>query len=99
MVLAAEGVPGLDVLGGSVLGVVVLLVLLGWLWAKPAVDGLKADKERAEAQRDALIEAYQSEIIPALRDANAGAARLVQVVEEVRPLMVEVKTMLGRRRS
>lgn len=97
--LAAEGVPGLDVLGGSVLGIVLLLLLLGWLWAKPAVDNLKERAEKAEAQRDALIDTYQGVVIPALTEANTGTSRAVAVIEEVRPLMVEVRTLLQGHRQ
>lgn len=96
MIGAAGDIPGLDVLGGSVLGIVLLLLLFGWLWAKPAVDGLKERAERAEAQRDALVEAYQHEIIPSLRDANSAISNAVRVLEETKPILTEVKVLLGR---
>ena len=50
----------------GVLGVIVFLMIFGYLWAKPAVDQLKKDKEKAEADRDELIDIYQSQVIPVL---------------------------------
>lgn len=95
LILAAAGDP-IDLVQFGVLGVVLALFLVGWAWAKPAVDRLIADKERAEAQRDALIEAYQTSIIPALTEATAATGRAVSAIEEMKPIMVEVRTLLSR---
>lgn len=83
-----------DLVQFGVLGVVLLLVLLGWLWAKPSVDQLKADKARVEAQRDALVEAYQTEIIPILRDAALGTAKAVEVAQTCVPLLTRVEAKM-----
>lgn len=78
----------------GVLGIILMLILVGWLWAKPSVDRLIADKERAEAQRDALVEIYQGEVIPALKDWND---RVDRISTEVVPVLTEVKALLLRR--
>lgn len=54
----------------GVLGLVIVGLLAGWLWAKPAVDQLKRDKEAAERQRDALIEVYEKQVIPVLSEVQ-----------------------------
>lgn len=103
MLLAAE-IP--TWIGELAFGSVVMLALLGYVWFKPGVDRLVADKEKAEAQRDALIEAYQEEIIPALRDATVGSARVAQVAEEASrtnreaaKILDQVRTLLLARRE
>lgn len=68
-VSAAEGASAaspLDFLQYGVLGLVIVALLVGWLWAKPSVDQMRADKTAVEAQRDALIEAYETQVIPVL---------------------------------
>jgi hypothetical protein len=45
-------------------------MLGGLVWSKPAVDQLKADKQAAEAQRNALIETYETQVIPVLTDVQ-----------------------------
>lgn len=78
----------------GVLGVILALILFGWLWAKPSVDRLIADKERAETQRDALVDIYQGEVIPALKDWND---RVDRIATEVVPVLTEVKALLLRK--
>lgn len=65
--------------GELAFGSVVVMALLGFIWFKPAVDQLRIDKEKAETQRDALIQAYQEQIIPALRDATVAVSKVTQV--------------------
>lgn len=83
-----------DLVQFGVLGIILLLILAGWLWAKPAVDDLKDRLAKTESQRDALIEVYEREVIPALRDATSGAMRSVSAVEGITPVLTEVKTLL-----
>lgn len=46
----------------GVLGLVVVSLLLGWLWAKPAVDALRADKDRLIAAQDKRIDSLTAEV-------------------------------------
>jgi hypothetical protein len=78
--LLAADVPGLDVLGGSVIGIVLLLSLFGYIWFKPSIDRLIADKEKAEAQRDALVDIYETKVIPVLSDVQA---RILPAMEKL----------------
>lgn len=75
--LLRYGFPGLCIIG----------LLTGLLWAKPAVERIIKDKEAAEAQRDRMLEAYETKIIPALAQSTA-------TVESMRPLFDEVRTVL-----
>ncbi len=85
------------------LGLVIVALLLGWLWARPAVErviaGLEArvvqiteDKERAEAQRDALIVTMQDKVLPVL-------AQTSQVNEAMKPVLTEVVKALEEFRT
>lgn len=79
---AAEGVPGLDILGGSVLGIVLLLLLAGWLWAKPAVDRLVRDYERVVGENAALRQGLEEKVIPALERNTNHLEQAVRVMED-----------------
>lgn len=99
-ILAEASVGFPNWIGELAFGSVVVLALFGYIWFKPAVDRLQADKTRAEEQRDALIEVYQAEIIPLLGDVARGQVAVVQTMtDEVVPLLAEVKTLLLARRS
>lgn len=93
MLLAQETTSGtpLDFIQYGVLGLVIVSLLLGWLWAKPAVDQLRKDKERAEAQRDALMATTQENI--------RALAQTSQVNEAMRPVLGEVVSLLKEIRS
>jgi hypothetical protein len=67
-VMAAEVSP-VDFVQYGVLGLVVLAILTGWLWAKPSVDRLLEDKKRAEDQRDQFVKIY-GEMLPVLTEVN-----------------------------
>ena len=86
----------------GVLGVILMLVLFGYLWAKPAVDEIKAQvitertgRERAEAQRDSLIETYQTEVLPTLRAASEGTTRVVALAELTGSTLAQTEKVLG----
>jgi hypothetical protein len=70
-------------------GVVVVLILVGWLWAKPSVERefAKADKKATEDKVliDQLL-AGQKEVIPLL----------IEVDKRIVPLMESTQTMLRR---
>jgi hypothetical protein len=70
--LAADGIVGdpTSLIQFGVLGVILMLVLFGFLWAKPSVDRLIADKEKAEQQRDDLMETFQTQVIPVLAEVK-----------------------------
>lgn len=78
----------------GVLGLVVVGLLLGWIWAKPAVQRLIEDKEKAENQRDTLIQTYETQVIPLLRDVDQKIVpALTQVAEAVKRVDDQLKEM------
>lgn len=88
---SSSGQSPLDFLQYGVLGLVIVAILFGWLWAKPSVDQLKADKDNTEVQRDALIDAYETQIIPVLAEVQQKFIPAVMgMTESVKELKVEV---------
>jgi len=83
---------GTDVVGMllqyGIPGLVIAALLLGLLWAKPAVDRLIVDKERAEKQRDELLRVYEEKMLPALADS-------IVVTRDLRPIMQDVANTLA----
>ncbi len=81
----------LDFLQYGVLGLIIVAILFGWLWAKPSVDQLKADKAKTELQRDGLIEAYENKIIPVLAEVQQNfIPAVVGMTQSMKDLKVEV---------
>lgn len=80
-------------------GLVIAALLLGLLWAKPAVDRLITDKERAEAQRDELLRVYEEKMLPALSDSIVVTRDLKPVMQEVTATLAQVKGELQKRSS
>lgn len=83
------GVPGLDVIGGTVLGAVLILLLLGWLWAKPAVDDLRDENKRLNTTIDrkdeelaTLRQSIDERVIPAIEKNTHLADRVVRLIED-----------------
>jgi len=77
-------------------GVVVVLILMGWLWAKPSVtrEFEKSDKQKAEDK--ALIEALlstQKETIPLLIEIDK---RVIPMMEATTLLLRRVEGLLER---
>lgn len=88
---SSSGQSPLDFLQYGVLGLVIVAILFGWLWAKPSVDQLKADKDKTEVQRDALMDAYETQIIPVLAEVQQKfIPAVVGMTESVKELKVEV---------
>ena len=55
-------------------GIALVLVVIGWLWPKPAVDRLRADLDRVTKQRDDLVAQQATEVLPVLVMVNAKIA-------------------------
>lgn len=77
-------------------GLVIAALLLGLLWAKPAVDRLIKDKERAEHQRDALLEIYEEKLLPALTDSISVTRDLKPLLTDVVATLAAVREQMGR---
>jgi hypothetical protein len=80
-------------------GIVIAAMLLGLLWAKPAVDRLIRDKEKAEAQRDDLLRVYEEKMLPALTDSIVVTRDLKPVIQDVTSILAQVKGELNRVRD
>lgn len=87
------------------LGAIVLALLFGFLWPKPAVDGIKEDKRIAEQQRNEMVRVYQDEFLPALNQIAALSSSLLdldaikpvldRLMRELVPLLEEVNDRLA----
>lgn len=71
------------------LGLFIALALFGYVWFKPAVDQLKADKAEIAAQRDALLKVNEEKVIPLLGE-------LSRVVSTVLPALTDAAGQLKR---
>lgn len=79
----------------GVLGVVLILVLFGYLWAKPSVDRILKDKAKAEEQRDALLDIYQTRVIPVLNEVKDHVVPgMAKVFEQQATLSLQVDRIL-----
>lgn len=74
----------------GVLGAVVVALLVGWLRTKPDYERLMAEKDRAikekekaEEQRDALMEVYEEKVIPVLGDFQRTAQALLPTLQQI----------------
>lgn len=74
----------------GVLGLFVVAVLMGWVWAKPAVDRLIAERDRlivekqkAEEQRDAAIAIAQDKLVPLLTTFVSTTQTLIPLLQEI----------------
>lgn len=73
----------LDFAKYGILGLVLLAIVGGWLWAKPSVDQLKADKGLAEARADKMQETVEL-AVPALAEAAKAFKDVAPLVESAR---------------
>lgn len=79
------------------LGIIVLAFLTGLLYAKPTVDRLIKERDKAEDQRDQVLYDVLEKVAPALEQAvNALKARSEFEVD-VRDVLVDVRRMLEQR--
>lgn len=47
-------------------GLIIVALIAGFLWPKPSVDHIKSQLATTETQRDSLIQAYETQVIPVL---------------------------------
>lgn len=73
----------------GIAGLVIVALLLGLLWAKPAVDALKERATRAEALSDEMLRVYSDQILPALSASTA-------INQEMKPLLLDVVKVMER---
>jgi hypothetical protein len=71
-----------DLIGGTIAGVVVLLFIGGWIWAKPAVDALIRSLEQKDQEILALRRSIEERIIPVLEENTQLADRVVRLLED-----------------
>lgn len=77
-------------------GVVVVLILVGWLWAKPSVEREFKKSDDKDAQQQALIATMlsdQKEVIPLLLEVDK---RVVPLMEATQELLRRVEILLDR---
>lgn len=95
---AQTGTGAVEFIQYGVLGLVVLGFLVGYIWPKPAVDRILKDKEAAEHQRDAMIEAWNHEVIPILQALPEKVVpAIAELTLEVRALRSELEIQKNRK--
>lgn len=77
----------------GVLGLVVVGLLTGWFWTKPSVDRLLEErdralreKEKADAQRDAMAQVLQEKLLPVVGDFITTTRALLPVLQQFQQL-------------
>lgn len=96
MQLAADSASISDVttwINFGVLGLVVFSLITGWLWTKPSVDKLQEEKDRAvkerersDAQRDAMAQVLQDRLLPVVGDFITTTRALMPVLQQLQQL-------------
>jgi 1-deoxy-D-xylulose 5-phosphate reductoisomerase len=88
------------ILNYGILGVVVVALFTGLLWTKPSVDKLQqdkeralADKEKAEAQRDAMAAVLQDKLLPVISEFIATTRTLLPVLQQLQVLQQLLPTL------
>ena len=80
------------------LGLIVLAFLGGLVFAKPTVDRLISERERAETQRDAMATDMLERVAPLLERAVEALKARDHFESDVREVLVDVRRMLERDR-
>jgi hypothetical protein len=93
----ATGFDPVTLLNYGILGVVVICLITGWLWTKPAVDRLVAEKDRAiaerekaDAQRDAMAQVLQEKLLPVVGDFISTTQALLPILQQIQQLQAMV---------
>lgn len=91
--LAQSGFDPTAYVNFGVLGLVVVSLITGWLWTRPSVDRLNeekqraiADKDKAEAQRDAMAQVLQDRLLPVVGDFITTTKALMPILQEIQQL-------------
>jgi hypothetical protein len=103
--LAAEGGTLTDVttwVNFGVLGLVFLAIVTGWIWAKPSVDKLIEERDRAikerekaDAQRDAMAQVLQEKLLPVVGDFISTTRALMPVLQQIQALQQMIPILQG----
>lgn len=97
----ADGIPALsDVttwVNFGVLGIIVLALITGWLWTKPSVeklieerDRVVREREKADAQRDAMAQVLQERLLPVIGDFISTTRALLPVLQQLQALQAMI---------
>lgn len=77
-------------------GVVVVLILVGWLWAKPSVEREFSKSDETVRKQQVLIESLltqQKEVLPLLTEVDK---RLIPLMEATQSLLKRMEGLLDR---
>lgn len=77
-------------------GLVIASLIMGLLWAKPAVDSIINRAERAESQRDELVKIYEERILPALAESVAVNREMKPILLDVVRTLESIRVVIGR---
>jgi uncharacterized membrane protein len=66
----------------GILGIILLLILFGYLWAKPSVDQLQKDKAAAEKSRDEMVALMSTEVLPLLSETKDKTLPAINALRE-----------------
>ena len=80
----------------TVLGIVVILFILGWIWAKPSVDLLRKTLEKRDKELASLRQSLDEKIIPAIKQNTILAERATQLIETRRDLDRDIVETLSK---
>jgi hypothetical protein len=80
------------------LGVIVIAFLSGLVFAKPTVDRLIKERDKAEDQRDSVVRDVHEKVAPALEQAVEALKARSEFETDVRDVLVDVRRMLEQRR-
>lgn len=76
--------PAAELIQYGALGVVLIGLLLGWLWPRPAVDRLLQDKDRVIAERDRMIAEHTARIDTLAAEVRELRSEIHDLAERVR---------------
>lgn len=76
------------------LGVIVVAFLTGLVFAKPTVDRLIAERDRAEQHRDAVLADVLGKVAPALERSIEAVKARETFESDVREVLVDVRRLL-----